>query len=317
MENNSQIQRIKNQHKDVKILIVDDDPSIIMATSKALNGLGKIIFAVNGADALVLAEKELPDVILLDAEMPNMNGFEVCAGLKAKKETSSIPIIFITSHSGSDFEIKVFDHGASDYINKPLNPRVVLARTNLQLNYKRALEKLEYLSLTDGLTGLLNRRAFDERFLLEFTRAQRVCRPISLLMIDIDEFKKYNDHFGHVQGDTCIQQTAKVLLDVSQRTTDFVTRYGGEEFTIVLPDTDMKGAKHFATHILNHMLALDIAHAPSAQRKMVTLSIGCSSIIPNHNDNPKELLSTSDAALFDAKNSGRACIKERVITSSR
>ena len=256
----------------------------------------------------MLAETKLPDVILLDAEMPDMNGFEVCQHLKKKEQTAHIPIIFITSHSGSDFEMKVFDAGASDYINKPLNPRVVLARASLQLNYKRALERLEHLSLTDGLTGLYNRRAFDTKFSLEFTRAQRSGIPITLLMLDIDEFKKYNDHFGHVMGDVCIQQTASALLETVQRTTDFVARYGGEEFAIVLPDTDLEGAKYFAESILNNILNLNISHAPTAKRSNVTLSIGYYSLIPTHKDSYEDLLKTTDAALFKAKENGRACI---------
>ncbi|AZQ85636.1 diguanylate cyclase [Colwellia sp. Arc7-635] len=298
----------EKEHLDVTILIVDDDPSIIVTTSKALNGLGKIIFATNGSDALMLAETKLPDVILLDAEMPDMDGFEVCMNLKKKERTAHIPIIFITSHSGSDFEMKVFDAGASDYINKPLNPRVVLARASLQLNYKRALESLEHLSLTDSLTGLFNRRAFDKKFSLEFTRAQRSGIPITLLMLDIDEFKKYNDHFGHIMGDTCIQQTAGALLETIQRTTDFVARYGGEEFAIVLPDTNLEGAKYFANSILNTMLSLDISHAPTAKRNNVTLSIGYYSLIPTHKDSYESLLKVTDAALFKAKENGRACI---------
>ena len=298
----------ETEHLDVTILIVDDDPSIIVTTSKALNGLGKIIFATNGPDALMLAETKLPDVILLDAEMPDMDGFEVCAHLKQKAETAHIPIIFITSHTGSDFEMKVFDAGASDYINKPLNPRVVLARASLQLNYKRALERLEHLSLTDSLTGLYNRRAFDTKLALEFTRAQRAGTPIALLMLDIDEFKQYNDHFGHVMGDACIQQTASALLETIQRSTDFVARYGGEEFAIVLPDTDLEGAKYFAESTLNHILNLNISHAPTAKRSNVTLSIGYYSLIPTHKDSYEDLLKTTDAALFKAKENGRACI---------
>lgn len=298
----------EQEHLDLTILIIDDDPSIIVTTSKALNGLGKIIFATNGSDALRLAEEKLPDVILLDAEMPDMNGFEVCMNLKKDEKTAHIPIIFITSHTGADFEMKVFDAGASDYINKPLNPRVVLARASLQLNYKRALEKLEVLSLTDSLTGLYNRRAFDKKLASEFTRSQRTRTPLALLMLDIDEFKKYNDHFGHIMGDTCIQQTASVLLESVHRASDFVARYGGEEFAIVLPDTDLEGAKYFAESILNNIVNLNIMHSPTAQRSNVTLSIGYASLVPSHDDSYENLLKVADDALFEAKENGRACI---------
>ena len=127
-------------------------------------------------------------------------------------------------------------------------------------------------------------------------------------MLDIDEFKQYNDHFGHVMGDACIQQTASALLETIQRSTDFVARYGGEEFAIVLPDTDLEGAKYFAESTLNHILNLNIKHAPTAQRSNVTLSIGYASLTPSLEDLYKSLLKIADAALYKAKENGRACI---------
>jgi len=292
------------------ILIVDDDPAIIVSTSKALKGLGQIIFAVNGKSALSLAQEKLPDVILLDAEMPEMNGFEVCKELKLNKDTADIPVIFITSRTEDGFEEQVFNQGASDYISKPLNPHVVVARTSLQINYRRALKRLEYLSITDGLTGLHNRRSFDEKFALEFKRAKRTHIPIALLMLDIDQFKQYNDQFGHIVGDTCIQKIAELLQDSTQRPSDFVTRYGGEEFTIVLPDTDLKGAAHFAQSLLKRVTDAKIPHAPNAQRELVTVSIGYNAISPPFEVAPEWLLESADAALFKAKQSGRACAIE-------
>lgn len=302
------IPSISNTLAEATILIVDDDPSIIVATSKALGGLGQVLFATNGQNALALAEEKLPDVILLDAEMPGMSGFEVCKLLKSNKETVNIPIVFITSHTEDGFEEKVFDCGASDYISKPLNPRVVVARTGLQLNYVRALRRLEYLSLTDDLSGLHNRRSFDEKFALEFNRAKRAKIPISLLMLDIDQFKKYNDHFGHIVGDLCIQKISNILLESIGRPSDFVARYGGEEFSIVLPDTDLRGAKHFAEKLLQKVNSSKMPHAPSAQRENVTISIGYNSMVPSIDSRPKELLDFADGALFEAKNNGRACI---------
>ena len=298
---------------EATILIVDDDPLIIVAASKALHGLGKIIFAINGKNALQLAAEQKPDVILLDAEMPDMNGFEVCASLKANSVTSSIPIIFVTSRSEEGFEEQVFDQGAADYINKPINPKVMVARTSLQLNYVNALKRLERLSLTDELSGLNNRRSFDETLRMEFSRAKRGERPISLLMIDIDEFKKYNDHFGHIAGDECIQQIAKILFDSAGRPTDFVARYGGEEFAIILPDTDLKGAKHFANVILERIVDNNILHAPKANSSKVTVSIGYFSLIPAIADESLQLLKIADDALFEAKTRGRGCAHSPIL----
>lgn len=293
--------------KNSTILIVDDDPLMIVAVSKALCDLGKVIFALNGIDALKVVNEQLPDIILLDVGMPEMDGFEVCAALKANKKTSSIPIIFITSHSENGFEERVFEQGAADYINKPINPRVMVARTTLQLNYANALKELEYLSLTDKLTGLHNRRSFDEKFDLEFKRARRSKLPISVLMIDIDQFKKYNDHFGHIVGDSCIQRVSEILLNAIRRPADFTARYGGEEFVVVLPDTDRKGAEHFAEGLLQDVIKSQIPHAPTANRKMVTVSIGYYSVLPTIGDKAIELLDIADTALFQAKNKGRAC----------
>jgi diguanylate cyclase (GGDEF)-like protein len=290
------------------ILIVDDDPSIIMATSKALIGLGRVVFATDGASALELAESESPDIILLDVEMPGMDGFEVCYALKSKEATANIPIIFITSHNEQGFEEKVFDHGATDFINKPLNQRVVAARTKAHLAHKQAIDSLQVLSLTDGLTGLNNRRSLDEKLDMEWQRSKRNGQALSLLMLDIDEFKKYNDHFGHLQGDTCIKSFASVLLHSIRRPADFLARYGGEEFVIILPDTEITGAHFLGESIINNIIHQAIPHAPEAAREMVTLSIGCCSFSPSSKSSPELLLERADKALYRAKQKGRSCI---------
>jgi diguanylate cyclase (GGDEF)-like protein len=301
------------------ILIVDDDPSIIMATSKALDGLGRIVFATDGVSALKLAESEAPDIILLDVEMPGMSGFEVCNVLQAEEKTASIPIIFITSHNESGFEEKVFDHGATDFIQKPLNQRVVAARTKAHLAHKQALDRLQSLSLTDSLSGLNNRRAFDEKLAMEWQRAKRTGQSLSLLMLDIDEFKKYNDHFGHLQGDICLKDFADVLFNSIRRPTDFVARYGGEEFVIILPDTELIGANHLGETILRNITKQAMPHAPDAVREIVTLSIGCCTFSSSTNSSPESLLETADKALYLAKQNGRCCIytaKESDFTTS-
>jgi diguanylate cyclase (GGDEF)-like protein len=301
------------------ILIVDDDPSIIMATSKALDGLGRIVFATDGVSALKLAESEAPDIILLDVEMPGMNGFDVCKTLQTNDKTANIPIIFITSHNSSGFEEKVFDHGATDFIQKPLNQRVVAARTKAHIAHKQAIDRLQLLSLTDSLSGLHNRRAFDEKLAMEWQRAKRSGQPLSLLMLDIDEFKKYNDHFGHVQGDTCIRDFADILFSSIRRPADFIARFGGEEFVIILPETDINGASHLGESIINNIMKQAIPHAPEAKREIVTLSIGCCDISTSTYDSSESLLETADKALYQAKQNGRCCIhkakKSNVTTS--
>lgn len=291
------------------IMIVDDDPSIIMATSKALDGLGRIIFATDGVSALQLAENEIPDIILLDVEMPGMSGFEVCDALKAEEHTANIPIIFITSHNDSGFEEKVFEHGATDFISKPLNHRVVAARIKAHVAHKQAIDRLQSLSLTDGLTGLNNRRALDEKLAIEWQRAKRSGQSLSLLMLDIDEFKKYNDHFGHLQGDDCIRSFVNVLSKSVRRPADFTARYGGEEFVIILPDTEITGAQLIGESIINSVVEQAMPHAPTAERKIVTLSIGCCAFSSATSTGPESLLETADKALYLAKQQGRCCIQ--------
>ena len=216
------------------MLIVDDDPSVIVALGKALQGLAHTVFAPNGEEALQQVREVLPDLILLDMELPGVSGLLVCKMLKSDPDTADIPVIFITSHVESGFEETVFDAGAADYIAKPLNPRVVFARVKTQLGYQQALMQLRDLATHDGLTGLFNRRAFDERLTEEWMRAWRHGHPMALLIIDIDEFKKYNDHYGHQQGDICLRTVACILYEGSKRASDFVARYGGEEFVILL-----------------------------------------------------------------------------------
>jgi diguanylate cyclase (GGDEF)-like protein len=299
---------ILNKFNATTILIVDDDPSIIMAISKALDGLGRIVFAIDGASALKLVASEAPDIILLDVEMPGMSGFEVCDALQAKEKTANIPIIFITSHDELGFEEKSFSHGATDFISKPLNHGVVTARAKAHIANKKAIDRLQSLSLTDSLTGLNNRRSLDEKLVTEWQHAKRNGQSLSLLMLDIDEFKKYNDHFGHLKGDNCIKNFAEVLTKSVRRPADFAARYGGEEFVIILPDTEITGAHLLGENIIKNIIKQAIPHAPDAERHIVTLSIGCCTFSSSTNTSPESLLETADKALYLAKQKGRCCI---------
>jgi diguanylate cyclase (GGDEF)-like protein len=290
------------------ILIVDDDPSIIMATSKALLGIGRIVFATSGCRALELAESEMPDIILLDIEMPGMSGFEVCSELKANEVTANIPILFITSHNEAGFEEKVFDHGATDFIHKPVNPRIVAVRTKAHIAHKQAIDRLQSLTFIDSLTGLHNARALDEKLALEWLRAKRNKRSLALLKLELDDFKTYIDHFGSTLGDDCIKKIASILHRSIRRPADFIARYGGQEFVILLPDTELMGAKQIGENILKNIACLAFPHAPSAECEMVTLSIGCYALLPSIENSPELLLASADKALSVAKKNGRGCV---------
>ncbi|MDD5755447.1 MAG: diguanylate cyclase, partial [Methylococcales bacterium] len=219
-----------------RLLIVDDDPINIRLLAHLFEDYD-VLFATTGKKALEIALHEQPDLILLDVMMPKMNGYEVCRRLKADSLTADIPVIFITAHSDVNEEIRGLEVGAADYISKPFCPGVVKIRVRNQIELKHAREKLTRLAITDGLTGIANRRCFDEQLAHEWHRATRTNQSLALAMIDVDWFKKYNDHYGHQAGDDCLRQVAMVLTHSAKRDSDFVARYGGEEFALILPMT--------------------------------------------------------------------------------
>ena len=294
-----------------EILIVDDDTSVVLALGKVLGKIGQTRFATDGQQALALIQRAPPDLILLDMEMPGMNGLELCIALKADPETADIPVLFITSHTESAFEEMVFNAGAADYVPKPLNPLVVAARVKTHLAYRTALAQLTALATKDGLTGLNNRRSFDSKLVYEWKRALRQKMPLALLMLDIDEFKKYNDHFGHLEGDTCLKSVAAALHRSVRSPADFVARYGGEEFVFILPETNAASADALAQRLLRNVENLLLVHAPNAMRQHVTVSIGCCVFDPVHSHSPdleaSTLIKSSDWALYQSKKQGRHC----------
>lgn len=291
------------------ILIVDDDRTVIMALHKALSPIATVRFADSGRGALQLIQDKTPALILLDMNLPDMTGLTLCSELKAIAETADVPVLFITSQTDLSVEEKVFDVGAADFIVKPLNPRVVVARVQTHLAYRSALQLLSAQAYSDGLTGINNRRHFDEHLDKEFKRAQRQKSPITVMMIDVDEFKKFNDHYGHLAGDDCLKQLANALRACAKRPADFVARYGGEEFALILPDTDEAGAIALANELLTAIERLQIAQAPNAMRAHVTISIGLCSHLPLSEDledmGANALVLAADQALYQAKSNGR------------
>lgn len=297
-----------------RVLIVDDDPAMVIALGRALHGLASTRFASNGRDALDHVAREAPDLILLDMEMAGMSGLDVIAQLKRASDTAHIPVIFVTSHVEPAFEEAVFNAGAADYIAKPLSPRVVNARVKAHLSLARALRQLREMAMQDALTGLHNRRAFDERLEQEWARAQRQGGAVALLIIDVDEFKKYNDHFGHPGGDSCLQKVAKALQSVCRRADDFVARYGGEEFVLLFPDTPPGSVDDMAEKSRAAVEALGLPQAPNANRETVTISVGCCTAHLHSGRSEmraSRMLETADAALYEAKRQGRNRVVSR------
>ena len=295
------------EEKIPEILIVDDDSSVVIALHKVLQDIGRIRFASTASQALEMINDTRPDLILLDVELPDINGLKLCIMLKQDVETASIPVLFITSKIETGFEEKVFDAG--DFITTPLKPRVVAARVQTHLAYHKALVQLNKLAHTDSLSGLANRLSFDEQLDIEFRRARRQQEPLSIVMIDIDEFKKYNDYFGHVAGDDCITAIGRGLNKITKRPADFAARFGGEEFSLILPNTDKKGAEVLIGSLMTIISDLAIKHAPEAIYPIVTVSVGFSTLEPMQCDfstiAPLDVVSAADKALYQSKHDGR------------
>jgi len=270
----------------------------------------KIRLATNGAKALEIAGGiNPPDLILLDILMPEMDGYEVCKKLKADSTTTHIPVIFITAMDQEEDETRGLGLGAVDYIIKPFSLPIAKARVRTHLELKRHRDLLENLSTLDGLTGIPNRRRFDDFLNVEWLRTLRESAPISLIMVDIDHFKVYNDNYGHPAGDDCLKQVARCLTRSLRRPVDFVARYGGEEFCVVLPSTDMDGAATVASALIESISHLHIPHAYSKVADHVTVSLGAATILPTRHVSSRVLVEGEDKCLYKAKKAGRNCLK--------
>jgi len=293
------------------ILIVDDVPTNVQILADALRADYRIKVANNGLSALEIAQREpRPDLILLDVMMPEMDGLEACKRLKKMPQTKNIPIIFITAKTEESDEELGLNLGAVDYITKPFSIAITKARIRNHIQLKRQADLLESLSLVDALTHIPNRRRFNETIDAEWKRAARENTSLALLMIDIDHFKEYNDYYGHGAGDTCLQTVAATLADGVSRPGDLVARFGGEEFVVVLPETDLDAARLIGERLLQQVAALQLKHEYSGVEPFVTVSIGCAAIAPeDENETPVMLLEAADKRLYQAKHAGRNCVK--------
>ena len=240
--------------------------------------------------------------------MPAMDGYEVCSRLKAQAETTNIPIIFVTSLGDSMAEVRGFELGAVDYINKPVSPPVVRIRVRNQIELKKAKDALAHLVVTDGLTGVFNRRHFDNVLHLECQRLSRSNGVLSLVLFDVDFFKCFNDTYGHLAGDDCLRSIGKAILHALKRTSDIGARYGGEEFACILPETDSSGACKVAETLRQEIAALAIPHAKSTSAPYVTASFGVVTCSCMQGVTPSQLITLADRQLYAAKTAGRNCI---------
>ena len=321
---------MKNKN-DVNILIVDDRTENLLVLESLLEKIEcNIIKATSGNEALSLMLYYEFALVLLDVQMPDIDGFETAEYIRMNSKTRYVPIIFVTAISKEQKCIfKGYEIGAVDYLFKPIEPIMLQSKVKVFLelyNQKKMIEeqarllemkvkelselqeanfKLESLSTLDGLTGIPNRRSFDDYIEMSIKSCTRLNKPISLIMADIDFFKGYNDNYGHLKGDDCLINVAKSISLSAKRPLDFVTRYGGEEFAVILPETDEEGAKIIAEIIRKNVEELEIAHKSSNVSAYVTLSLGITTKSSSIQYSKNELIEHADKALYNSKSNGR------------
>jgi diguanylate cyclase (GGDEF)-like protein len=289
----------------MKILIIDDSADALAVAKARLAHEGhEILCARGGRGGLETARREGPDLVLLDVDMPDMTGFEVCRRLKSDAATCSIPVIFLSGSGGTDDKVEGLDLGAVDFVTKPFDAFELRARVRAALRTKHLQDLLRDYALIDALTELPNRRALDERLQQEWARLLRYGGRLALIMADLDRFKRINDQFGHPAGDEALRQVAQLLAG-GCRESDMPARYGGEEFVVVAPETTADAAAEFADR-----LRMSICSRP-LQVHGKALEITASFGVAGHEglQGPEDLVQAADDALYRAKSAGRNCVR--------
>lgn len=327
----------------MRILIVDDSPDSQLLITSILKyaGYTELLTANSALEAFKQLGMDNPatistdiDLILMDIVMPEMDGIEACRLIKSFEYLRDVPIIMVTATVQIKELQMAFAAGAIDYITKPLNKVELLARVSSALRLKREIDNrkvreqellkltqrleelnqmLQRLSSLDGLTGIANRRHFDLVLKQEWRRAIRDATPLSLILIDVDFFKAYNDTYGHQMGDDCLKRVTDSLKGVMKRPTDLIARYGGEEFVVLLSRTEAGRAAAIAETLRASVEALEILHTNSQISERVTISLGIATTVPKQNSSPAELITAADLALYRAKDGGCNQVRIEVI----
>lgn len=287
------------------VLIIDDSPYVIRLLTALVEGKALVHFAKNGIEGIKMAKKLLPAVILLDIDMPGMNGLDVCRELKSDAETRDSAVLVVTGHNNDAMEIAALEAGAVDFIGKPVNGPIVQARVQTHLTLQMQAAQLRQLAHHDGLTGLFNRRFFDESLEAECRRHRRKNHTLGLAFIDIDHFKLYNDHYGHLQGDDTLKLVADALQTLARRPGEVLARYGGEEFAMIVPNVTQDELYVLGKQLCDQVRALSIPHAHTTAAGVVTVSVGLTCQIPSAEDAASRLMAAADEALYRAKAAGR------------
>lgn len=329
------------QELQVRVLLIDDQVFVAEAVRRMLTRHPDVAFLSERQpeQALAVALAWKPTVILLDLVMPGMHGFDLVSLFRATEATRDIPIVMLSSSEEARQKAQGFSLGANDYLVKLPDPLELLARVRYHSRaYRNLLERdqafaalreseqrlaavnvqLQRLAEADSLTGIANRRRFDTVLQVEWQRSLRSRRPLSLLLCDVDCFKAYNDTYGHVMGDDCLQKVASVLNASLRRPADIAARYGGEEFALILPETEREGAIVVAHGCVEQIRALGLTHASSTASSVVTISVGVATMVPAASEAAPALVAMADRAMYLAKESGRNQVRasERYLSAS-
>ncbi|MDH4227833.1 MAG: diguanylate cyclase [Deltaproteobacteria bacterium] len=319
----------------MSVLVIDASKEFCTIVERALASqrVHTVLFAASAEEAFDVAGfnskagiRKNIDLVVVDTALPDISGIEVCRRFKAVSHFVDTPFIVVASVDDVNVLKEAFDAGAHDFIAKPVSEIELLARIRAALSLKKEIdrrneqadellrigielseanEKLKHLSLLDGLTGISNRRGFDEAIEVLFAHSIRAKKPISMILIDIDYFKLYNDTHGHLAGDDCLRMVAKTIRATVRRKSDMVARYGGEEFVVVMPDTGVDNATSAAEDIRAAVEGKKLPHGSSRASDYVTISSGVASILPAPKDSADALFALADEALYDAKHNGR------------
>jgi diguanylate cyclase (GGDEF)-like protein len=297
------IQSTKNTESCL-VLIVDDGHISATLISSILNKVCRCFTALSAADAIKFCENQLPDLLVVDVNMPGTNGLELCRQLKARQDTANIPLIFITAELGEDAQVSCWQAGGNDFVTKPIVAQTIVHRVRNHLLSKLRLDAVIKLSFEDSLTGLYNRNYLNEEYPRLSRQLMRDHQPLGLIIFDVDYFKQYNDTYGHLKGDMCLENVATVLKGYTRRARDAVVRYGGEEFILLLPNTGLSGTRDIANQILTDIYNLNMAHKHSPFDR-VTLSAGAVSVQNMDRYTLNDVIEQADINLYDAKLKGK------------
>lgn len=306
----------------MKILLVEDSATLRYAISRYITEAGhEAIMAEDGEEAMHIVDEVAVDMIIMDVEMPGLDGFETTCLIREMLGDHWVPIIFVTGKGEeSDFTDGI-EAGGDDYLIKPVSRIILKAKMrameriiDMRNQLNQANRELTELSERDSLTRLYNRRAFETHAKEYWRQANRSREPISILLLDIDHFKAYNDTYGHLAGDDCIREVSQAISASANRPGDMVARYGGEEFVVLLTNTPESGARHVAELIRASVVNMHIPHRESSASEYVTISIGGATLNNTPNGDLSSLLHAADQALYRSKGAGRNCINIRQYT---